>query len=79
MEEIFYRFNPWWEGEFKTDFIDRPKYTIPLLLSVNNASVEIITGLRRIGKTSIMKILINKLINEKNVSQTIYFYIFELL
>ncbi|MBK3332234.1 ATP-binding protein [Persephonella atlantica] len=75
MEEIFYRFNPWWEEEFKTDFIDRPKYTIPLLLSINNSSIEIITGLRRIGKTSIMKILINKLINEKNVSPNHIFFI----
>ncbi|WP_297453102.1 ATP-binding protein [Persephonella sp.] len=75
MEEIFYRFNPWWEGEFKTDFIDRPKYTIPLISSIDNPSIEIITGLRRIGKTSIMKILISKLIKEKNVLPNCIFFI----
>ncbi|ACO04483.1 MULTISPECIES: ATP-binding protein [Persephonella] len=75
MEEIFYRFNPWWEEEFKINFIDRPKYTIPLLSSIDKPSIEIITGLRRIGKTSIMKILINKLINEKNVQPNRIFFI----
>ncbi len=75
MEEIFYRFNPWWEEEFKINFIDRPKYTIPLLSSIDKSSIEIITGLRRIGKTSIMKILINKLINEKNIQPNRIFFI----
>jgi len=75
LEEIFYRFNPWWEEEFKINFIDRPKYTIPLLSSIDKPSIEIITGLRRIGKTSIMKILINKLINEKNVQPNRIFFI----
>ncbi|WP_457625179.1 ATP-binding protein [Persephonella sp.] len=75
MEEIFYRFNPWWEKEFKINFIDRPKYTVPLLSSIDNQSIEIITGLRRIGKTSIMKILINKLINEKKILPSHIFFI----
>ncbi len=75
MEEIFYRFNPWWEEEFKINFIDRPKYTTPLLSSIDKSTIEIITGLRRIGKTSIMKIVINKLINEKNVSPNRIFFI----
>ncbi len=75
MEEIFYRFNPWWEGKLKLNFIDRPKYTIPLLLSIDNPSIEIITGLRRIGKTSIMKLLIKKLMEEKNESPNHIFFI----
>ncbi|WP_029523011.1 ATP-binding protein [Persephonella sp. KM09-Lau-8] len=75
MEEIFYRFNPWWEEELKIDFIDRPKYTVPLLSSIESSSVEIITGLRRIGKTSIMKLLIKKLIEEKNIPANHIFFI----
>ncbi|WP_456397428.1 ATP-binding protein [Desulfurobacterium sp.] len=75
MEEIFYRFNPWWEEEFKTNFIDRPKYTVPLLSSIDNPSIEIITGLRRIGKTSIIKLIIDKLIHEKNIQPNRIFFI----
>ena len=75
MEEIFFRFNPWWEEKFKANFIDRPKYTNPLIYSINNSSIEIITGLRRIGKTSIMKLLISKLINEKNILPKYIFFI----
>lgn len=75
MEEIFYRFNPWWEEEYNPDFIDREKYTNKFLKSLNNKDIEIITGLRRIGKTTIMKLLIKKLINELNVNPKYIFYI----
>jgi len=75
MEEIFYRFNPWWEEEFKTNFIDRPKYTTPLLSSIDKSPIEIITGLRRIGKTSIMKLVIDKLIKLKNIPPNRIFFI----
>ncbi len=75
MEEILYRFNPWWEEEYTASFIDRPKYTLPLLSSINNKSIEVITGLRRIGKTSIMKILIERLIKEKGIKPDHIFFV----
>jgi len=75
MEEILYRFNPWWESEFKTNLIDRPKYTSLLLSSIERQSIEIITGLRRIGKTSLMKIIIEKLINEKGIKPKNIFFV----
>ena len=67
MEEIFYRFNPWWEEEVNFNLIDRPKYTKFLLERMDDKNIEIITGLRRIGKTSLLKLLIQKLIKEHNV------------
>ncbi len=75
MEEILYRFNPWWEESYSSDFIDRPKYTQPLLSSTQNRTIEIITGLRRIGKTSIMKIVIDRLINQKKIPPHHIFFV----
>jgi len=74
IEEILYKFNPWWEESYHPNLIDRPKYTKPLLSSLQNRYIEIFTGLHRIGKTSIMKIIIDRLINQKNIpSQHIFF------
>ncbi len=67
MDEIFYRFNPWWEEDVNFNLIDRPKYTKLLLNRIDKKDIEIITGLRRIGKTSLMKLLIQKLIKDRNV------------
>ncbi|WP_457635927.1 ATP-binding protein [Persephonella sp.] len=75
MEEILYRFNPWWEEEYKPEFLDRPRYTTKLLKSIENKNIEIITGLRRIGKTTILKLLIHKLIKEKKTDPSRIFYI----
>ncbi|SNZ02726.1 hypothetical protein SAMN06265182_0194 [Persephonella hydrogeniphila] len=75
MEEILYRFNPWWEESYKTDFIDRPRYTNKLLGNIDSKNIEIITGLRRVGKTTILKILIEKLIYQKRISPKNIFFI----
>ncbi|WP_457640382.1 ATP-binding protein [Persephonella sp.] len=75
MEEIFYRFNPWWEEKFQTDFLDRPNYTKKLIERIKDKNIEIVTGLRRVGKTTILKLIIQSLINEKNVNPKNIFYI----
>ena len=76
MEKILYRFNPWWEEKkLSLNLIDRPKYTDYLISKLERNHIEIITGLRRIGKTSIIKLLIKKLIEEKNIDPKYIFFI----
>jgi len=76
MEKILYRFNPWWEEKkLSLNLIDRPKYTDYLISKLERNDIEIITGLRRIGKTSIIKLLIKKLIEEKNIDPKYIFFI----
>ncbi|HET54507.1 MAG TPA: ATP-binding protein [Ignavibacteria bacterium] len=76
MEQILYRYNPWWEGDFRTEtLIDRPRLTEILIKQLSAKDIVFLTGLRRIGKTTALKMLINHLINKKNISSEKIFYI----
>lgn len=76
MEQLFYRYNPWWEDSFDLQGVFHRKLIIEKLYSlVNTKDIVIITGLRRIGKTTAMKLLIDHLLNEKEISADKIFYI----
>ena len=75
METILYRFNPWWEGEKASrGKIDRGKYTRKLFSLLNIKDIVLLTGLRRVGKTTIMKLFIDRLI-ESGVEPRRIFYV----
>ena len=65
MEELLYQYNPWWENVYSTDeLIKRTNYFSKLINSLSNKSIIFLTGLRRVGKTSLMKLLITYLISD---------------
>ena len=76
MEELFYRYNPWWEEQihFK-DILPRDRYLKALEYQLNSRSVVVLTGLRRVGKTTLLKILIQHLITEKNIDPARILYL----
>ena len=56
MKEILFQYNPWWESGFShAPIVDRPKYTAMLSSYLENKSIVFLTGLRRVGKTTLMK------------------------
>ncbi|WP_238565756.1 ATP-binding protein [Spirochaeta lutea] len=64
MKDILYQYNPWWEEDFALkDIFPREKYINLLTENLGNDNVLFLTGLRRVGKTTLMKILIKKLID----------------
>jgi len=67
MEEIFYEFNPWWEEKYKLIGIKRDKYLSFLEQNLYNKDVILLTGLRRVGKSTLLKQLIFSLINNHNI------------
>jgi hypothetical protein len=75
MEEIFYKSNPWWEEEYIFNGISREIYLDKLNDVFLNKDIIFITGLRRVGKTSILKNFISNLINEKDINPQHIFYI----
>ena len=75
MEEIFYKSNPWWEESYTFDGIGREIYLKKLDDVFLNNDIIFITGLRRVGKTSILKNFISNLINEKDINPQYIFYI----
>ena len=62
LAEELYKFNPWWEGNFKNRFLPRPKYQHFLAAQRHTRDIVVITGLRRVGKTSLMKLCIADLL-----------------
>ena len=75
MEELFYRFNPWWEGDFSHDFFPRERYLSRMSRYFQSKDIVVLTGLRRIGKTTLLKLFIDRLINEWEVEPKDIFYI----
>jgi uncharacterized protein len=64
MEDTLYRYNPWWEEEFTLDsIIPREKELSSLRDSLNKKEVVFVTGLRRVGKTTLLKLLIKDIID----------------
>lgn len=66
MEELLYQYNPWWEDEYQAqELIVRTNYFNKLVQSLENKSIVFLTGLRRVGKTSLMKLLVSHLIQHE--------------
>ncbi len=76
MEELFYRYNPWWEENFSlAEMINRPDEIQILEKYLDQKSIVFLTGLRRVGKTTLMKMLIKKMIDEHYIDPIHIFYI----
>ena len=64
MEETLFRYNPWWEEEITLEGIYvREKELSILRNSLKKKEVVFVTGLRRVGKTTLLKLLIKDIIN----------------
>ena len=71
-KEELNNFNPWWFGEYKFQYINRPKYLNVLEKEVRKKTITFITGLRRVGKTSLMKMLISNLLKKVEAKHILY-------
>ena len=77
MEKELYRYNPWWENNTAlwSNLLDRTESFDAILPNISNKQVVFLSGLRRIGKTSLMKLCIKHLINEKKINPLQILYV----
>lgn len=76
MKDALYQYNPWWEDEYQLDaIIPRTKYIELLKHRIENEQIIFLTGLRRVGKTTLMKLLIKELIENYQVENTHVLYV----
>jgi len=73
VEQILYKLNPWWETDFHIKSIPRPKYRDKLSRLIPLRDIVLLTGLRRVGKTTIIKQIIEELLQE--VRPELIFYV----
>ena len=63
MQEILYQYNPWWETELSiTKYQPRDRYLDQLKQQLAQEQIQFVIGLRRVGKTTLLKLMINALI-----------------
>ena len=62
MQALLYEYNPWWEGPYTHELLPRPKLQQKLHQMMDNKDIIFITGLRRVGKTSLIKNMIAHLL-----------------
>ena len=62
MRKLFYTFNPWWDEEYVFEIKNRPKYLKKISEDMDSKDILLLAGLRRVGKSSIMKLVIGDLI-----------------
>jgi predicted AAA+ superfamily ATPase len=74
VESVYMEYNPWWEGEYEPeDLIERTSVMEKAGKWLKDESIIILTGLRRVGKTTIMKLIIRKLIREGVDAKDIFY------
>jgi len=72
--------NPWWNNkDYECPFIIRDKYISLLQKQFDKKEVVVLTGLRRVGKTSILKTLISLLLKQGVDKKKILFLSLDLL
>ena len=63
MKTILYKLNPWWEGENALhETIPRLRYLQQLKGSLDLRGIVMVTGLRRVGKTTLLRQLIDDML-----------------
>ncbi len=73
---LFFQYNPWWEGDFNIDHIVKRDQVLESLYPLMTIpEVLILTGLRRVGKTTTMKCLIHYLLHQMKVAPEFCFYV----
>lgn len=76
MIEALSQYNPWWSGEIPLEgIIPREKYLKKLVSYLDNEQIIFLTGLRRIGKTTLMKLVIKELIENKGINPNLILYV----
>lgn len=77
MEVHLYKYNPWWEEDFDAlnQLLSRADILPNLMKQFNNAQIVFLTGIRRVGKSSLMKLCIKELIQTKNINPSHILYI----
>ncbi len=75
MEDLLYQYNPWWEGDYNLEnVIMRDNYIHFLKAHFETRHIVFLTGLRRVGKTTLLKLLIKYLLSIGVESQKILYF-----
>lgn len=72
LEEYLHKLNPWWSQDFPLPGIERRAYLSRLVGELPKPDITFLVGLRRVGKTTIMKQLASKVIGTYGANRVFY-------
>ena len=76
MEKIYFRYNPWWEKDYKFEkFVPRSHPLQVMTDFFDSKHIVLLTGIRRVGKTTLLKLFIEFLIKNKGIESKNIFYV----
>lgn len=73
--DFLYNYNPWWESGYKFDELKERIIVKRLIIEIENKSIIMITGLRRVGKSTAMKLIIKHLIEVVGIESKYILYV----
>ncbi len=73
MEDIYYAFNPWWEQKGFDSGIPRYEYLEEIKKPFARKQIDVIVGSRRVGKTTFLKQLVQRLLDQDIPAKDIFY------
>ncbi len=70
--EELYRQNPWWEETLSFDFVERTFYLDLLKGQLKKKDIVFVVGLRRVGKTTLFRMLVEYLLSVTSPKNILY-------
>jgi uncharacterized protein len=77
IKKIIISYNPWWEGNFTLKYKEREIYTKEIKKFINTPQIISLTGIRRVGKTTIIYKIIEDYISRKIDPKSIFYFSFD--
>lgn len=74
MDDVLYQYNPWWEGDTELpDVQPRPRYVDRLVRTARPGRAVFVSGLRRVGKSTILKLFAARSIRDGRNPRTVLY------
>src|SRR3989338_1826372 len=78
VEDLLAEYNPWWSRDYSFPaYINRPSFEQKLYDLIDKKGIVLLTGLRRVGKTTLLKRAIQQLLEQGTPSKHILYVSFD--
>lgn len=77
LKKLIISYNPWWEKKFVLNYKEREIYTSEIKKFMNLPQIIALTGIRRVGKTTIIYKIITDYISQERDPKSIFYFSFD--
>jgi hypothetical protein len=77
LKKLIIPYNPWWDESFTFNYKEREIYTTEIKKQVQSSQIIALTGIRRVGKTTILYKIITDYITQKTDPKSIFYFSFD--